>query len=72
MRHAHDLGLFKNIPRGVNRWNAKATPALAASIRERVRNGETQTVVARSVGLSQSIVSDIVNGKRWIIPHFSG
>lgn len=34
-------------------------------IRERVKSGESQRSVARSVGVSQSLVSHIVNKKNW-------
>jgi DNA-directed RNA polymerase specialized sigma subunit len=45
--------------------NLKISSEQADEIRKRVRAGETQRAVAKSVGLGQSQISRIVRGESW-------
>lgn len=45
--------------------HGKLTREDARDIRRRVAGGETHTAVARSLGVSRSLVSMIVSGRRW-------
>lgn len=50
--------------RGETHPSAKVSDVIVDAIRKRVADGEAQVSVAKSVGLSQPMVSLIVNGKR--------
>ena len=50
-----------------NRKDAKLTQADVHEIRKRLAAGEYQSVIAESYGISQSMVSKIVNGKAWVV-----
>lgn len=49
----------------VNPGRRVMTPEKAKEIRERVRNGERQAGVAKSCGVSQSLVSKVVRNQIW-------
>lgn len=51
--------------RGTNNPNAKLTDDKVREIRRRVAAGETRQQVAESVGISYSVVREILQGKRW-------
>lgn len=51
--------------RGESNPTSQLTEADARAIREAVRNGAVQLVVAREYGISQAHVSRIVNRSRW-------
>lgn len=63
MKHAFRIGLQSNV--GVLHSQAKLTDESVREIRSRVAAGEAGTAVARDMGLSQSCVSLVANGKRW-------
>lgn len=44
---------------------SKLSQAEAESIRRRYASGETQTAIAKSMGISQSLTSMVVSGERW-------
>ncbi len=55
----------ESIPRGARRGSAKLTDEFVREIRVMVGAGITQRAVARQVGVSQGIISEIVNRARW-------
>lgn len=48
-----------------NRRSVKCSERLADQIRQRSAAGESMTAIARSIGMHQSSVSRIANGKTW-------
>lgn len=59
------------IRRGTKHSMAKLTEAEVVEIRKiYARGGITQTELAESFGVVQSLISGIVNGRRW--PHVDG
>ncbi len=59
------LGSRPNKVRGQQHGNSKLTAELVLDIRDRVANGEKKRVIARSLGLSQTVIQDAVSGRRW-------
>lgn len=51
--------------RGERNGMAKLTEVAVSAIKERRVNGETQLAVAKTYGISRSLVSMIEHGKRW-------
>lgn len=63
MDHAKDTGLLR-ARQGSQHGRAKLTEADIPVIRERCKS-ESQQTVADSFGVHQTLISDIVTGKRW-------
>lgn len=61
-RHAAVNGLMA---RGTRNARARLTEEGVRAIRARHAAGETQTSIARSVGVSLACVNDVIRGKRW-------
>jgi hypothetical protein len=60
--------------RGATSHFAKLTDDMVVEIRRRLDMGESQSVIARSYGVTQSAISDIKNGKAWcprVVPEAS-
>lgn len=55
----------KNHVRGTQNPQAKLTEAEVLSIRERYKAGETQVSIAKSFGVRQGYISNIINGRIW-------
>ena len=51
--------------RGESHGSAKLTEKMVRSIRERSRNGESQSEIARNLGIDHSTVGRIVRGQIW-------
>lgn len=62
-KHAFVIGLQSN--RGTSHSQAKLDDETVVNIRRRVAAGEKQSDVAKDLGISQSNVSYVANGKRW-------
>lgn len=67
MKHAFRTGLQSN--QGEKHSRHKLTAEKIIEIRRRVKSGETQTSVAKDVGVSQGQISHIVSGRAW--PHIT-
>lgn len=63
-RHSFRLGLQVN-KKGAEHNQAKLGERQVLEIRRRVANGERQSAIARSVGVSRTLVSLIARRKRW-------
>ena len=63
-RHAFAIGLARPL-RGEDSPCAKLTHAKAATIRERSRRGELNTVLANEFGVSASTISKVIAGLHW-------
>jgi predicted XRE-type DNA-binding protein len=62
-KHAFDTGLKK---KGKHLYNAKLSAELVLEIREVKRQGEyNQSDIARIYGVSNSLISAVINGKKW-------
>ena len=70
MKHAHATGLQSNV--GERHSRSKLTNADVISIRQRVKNGETQTAIAKEYGMDQSAISNVVRGRNWSHIPFEG
>lgn len=55
----------RSYQRGTDRRAAKLTEQQVIEIRQAVASGAKQVDVAAEYGISQGLVSGIVNGKRW-------
>lgn len=64
-RHLEAVSPAENIRRGAS---AKLTHAQAQAIRQRVEAGEAQRKMAKEYGVSEALVSMVVNGDRWSAP----
>lgn len=53
------------MPRGENNAKAKLTEGQVREIRGRLHTGETQAGIARSLGVTPTIISRILSGKIW-------
>lgn len=62
MRHAHRNGLCV---RGSRAWNAKLNEDLVRSIRARVEAGESQSAIAREVGINSATMHAMIKRKKW-------
>lgn len=67
MKDKAKKGRSKNVPRGAahpRHW-AKVTTEQVVLIKERLRSGERQIDIAREIGVSPNLISEIKLGKTW-------
>lgn len=62
---AHARSKVKNTPKGVSNGNAKLIDSDVVIIRDMASRGISQRLIASQFGITSSIVSGIVNRKRW-------
>lgn len=56
----------QSVPRGEHRSNAKLTAEKVREVREMHSRGSRPSAIARAFGVSPSIISEVLSGKRWV------
>lgn len=62
--HAFDIGICDH-RRGQKLWNSKFTENQVKEIKQRLKKGESVTIIAKDYSVTKGTISHIKNGRNW-------